>query len=596
MHGQAIAPRARTPHPAVPELPSSGTATTDDGGPLIVDALSPAAAVASLALSAPQTLSITSDRGDLSAAALTDQASRLAAHLTAIGTRPGDRVAYVGRNSPATLVTVLACAWTGAVAVPLSFRLAPAELATTLAHCGATAVVVGRGSVATAVEAQPLLGHVRWIVDDEHQSTSSAPAPGTVLAGREPDVTVRAPDPTMRNPDLVGWVSPGWDRRGWDSLSALGEVPDAARTDPLPRDGDDLAVLLYTSGTSGRPKGVMLTWGNLAWATRNIESEIKTRPDDVTLAVAPMFHVGGLNALTLSTLVRGGTVVVRETFDAQRTLDDLRDGQITSVFGVPAMFAAIARCPDFATSDLSGVRAALVAGALVPEGLLADYLSRGIRLQTSWGMTETAPAVTCVPRHLTASKPGSAGRPLPYTEVRLRDRDGDLVTEPGRTGEITVRGPNVTRGYWADPEATAAVLSPDGWLRTGDLARWDEDGFVTIVGRCTDMINTGGEKVYPAEVERALRDLPGVSEVVVLGVPDLTWGETVAAVLECPVPVDIEVVQAVAARTIARYKLPRVLLCLPELPRTDSGKVDRRGLRDTLNAAARDAPPAPASP
>src|SRR5659263_365467 len=198
---------------------------------------------------------------------------------------------------------------------------------------------------------------------------------------------------------------------------------------------DDLAVVMYTSGTSGRPKGVMHTHGNLWWSQRNIDEVLDTRRNDVTLAVAPMFHIGGLNAFTLRTLLRGGTVALRRTFGAERTLDDLASRTITSVFGVPAMYAAVARCERFTTADLSGVRAAIIGGAPTPPGLLERYLAQGLVLRPSWGMTELAPAATYLPTACLATQPGSVGIPLPHSRIRPVSPDtGEEVREPGLTG------------------------------------------------------------------------------------------------------------------------------------------------------------------
>jgi fatty-acyl-CoA synthase len=350
---------------------------------------------------------------------------------------------------------------------------------------------------------------------------------------------------------------------------------------------DDLALIMYTSGTSGDPKGVMLTHGNLWWSAANIDQVFDTRRDDVHLGVAPMFHIGGINAFALRTLVRGGTVLVRRAFDPERTLRDLRDGGVSTVFGVPMMLAAVARCPGFRNADLSGVRAAIIAGAPAPVPLIAEYAERGMLLQQSWGMTETAPGGTYLPAARTLDKAGSVGLPLPYTRIRLVDPvDHRDVAEPGVAGEILVRGPNVSPGYWNDAAATRMALV-DGWLRTGDLATRDADGYLWIVGRRCEVINSGGEKIYPVEVERALDGLPDVSEVAVLGIPDPTWGETVLAVLECPdgSRPTLERVREYGGRTIARYKLPTRIGSLPGLPRNQAGKVDKNRLRQQFGRA-----------
>ncbi|HEX5333512.1 MAG TPA: AMP-binding protein, partial [Cellulomonas sp.] len=500
--------------------------------------LSPATALAQLARRQPETVSVVADDGTvLTASRLHDATVALAGRLAAGGVQPGDRVVYAGRNSPAALLTLLASAHLGAVYVPLNFRLAPAEVRLALDHCTPHALVV----------------------EEELAALYS-------VAGRHVPVSLTAHD-------------------------AAGAAAPAVVPPRRVLEADDLAVIMYTSGTSGRPKGVMLTHGNLWWSQRNIDEVFDTRRNDVTLAVAPMFHIGGLNAFTLRTLLHGGTVVLRRTFDAERTLDDLASTTITSVFGVPAMYAAVARCERFATADLSGVRAAIIGGAPTPAGLLESYRARGLILRPSWGMTELAPAATYLPTPCLTSQPGSVGVPLPYTRIRVVSPDtGEDVRGPGLPGELWVAGPQVTPGYWQDEEATRAALTPDGWLRSGDLAVRDADGCLTLVGRCAEAINTGGEKVVPGEVERSLDALAGVSEVVVVGAPDPAWGETVVAVLECAdtVTPTLAEVRELAALTIARFKLPTRILRVGTLPRTATGKVDRCAVKALAASAAED--------
>jgi len=451
-------------------------------------------------------------------------ATALAATLREHGTRPGDRVCWSGRNDPGLLVTLLATHLARAVFVPLNFRATGPELAAALALV-------------------------------------------------EPRVVVVHPETAPVGPGPSGLAS------AWLEWPAAAQRP--ADDEPVVApDPDDLAVLMFTSGSSGRPKAVMLSHANLWWSARNLEVCLDLRPDDVTLTVAPMFHIGGLNAFTLGTLRRGGTAVVRRAFDAERTLDDLAHGGITSVFGVPAMYAAVARCPGFETADLSGVRAALVGGASVPAQIVDAYARRGLHLYPSWGMTEAAPSGTLLRRPRPGAAQCSVGTPLPYLRLRLVDPEtGDVVTEPGRRGEIAVSGPQVTRGYWRDSAATSAAIV-DRWLHTGDLAVRDADGSLAVVGRTSEVINTGGEKVVPGDVEAALADLD-VRDLLVVGVPDSTWGDVVVAVLECDPEAapTLEEVRRVAGTRLARYKLPKAVVALPELPRTASGKVDRCAVR-----------------
>ncbi len=430
--------------------------------------LSPAAAFALVAERAPERRSIVDDDGTvLTAAAVQRAVESLAARCAALGLRPGDRIAYAGRNSPTLLLTALAAAHLGAVLLPLNFRLAEGETRDLLQRCGVSVVVVE--------------DQLRELIDQARLGTSVTHVIDATAAF--------LPDPS---------------------------TPAVARLRCAP---DELALLMATSGSSGHPKIVRLSHGNLWWSARNIDEAFDTREDDVVLAVAPMFHIGGFNGFTWRTFLRGGTVLIRRTFDADRTLVDLTEGGVTALFGVPAMYAALTRSPTFAQADLTAVRSAITGGAPLPSGLVERFAARGLTLRNSWGMTETAPAATCLPAGDTLTHPGSVGLPLPHTRIRLVCPDtGEDVAEPGVVGELWVQGPNVMSGYWQDEVATAAAVTSDGWLRTGDLATRAADGYLTIVGRRSELINTGGEKVIPGEVEGALAELPGTSGVVVVGV------------------------------------------------------------------------------
>ncbi|MPY55950.1 acyl-CoA synthetase [Streptomyces spongiae] len=489
---------------------------------------------------------------EFSAAQLSRTVDEFAAGLAERGLRRGDRIAYLGLNSVTFLQTLFAAAHLGAVFVPVNFRLAADEVRHILTDSGAHTLVVEEGH--------------RELVESV---MSDVPARCHVLVDTDPRC------PSTEAPVAV-----------WTPLSELLGA-DRPFTVPVPLHDDDLASLMYTSGTTGRPKGVMLTHGNLWWNAVNVDSMVDTRSDDVNLAVAPLFHIGGLNALTLRTLLRGGTVVLRRAFDPAQCLRDLVDHRVTSLFGVPAMYTALMRVPGFAEADLTALRAAIVAGAPVPERLIVDYAERGVLLQQSWGLTETAPFATCLPAGLTTEKTGSAGSPMPYTEIRLVDpATGTRIDGVEARGEICVRGPNVAAGYWNNPEATAAAFDDAGWFHTGDIAHRDRDGFYYIVDRLKDMIISGGENIYPAEVERVLAACPGVLEAAVIGVPDPKWGETVLAVLTCEpgITPTLDVVRAFVGESLARYKLPTRVMVAEQLPRNASGKLVKSDLRRWVEA------------
>ncbi len=306
--------------------------------------------------------------------------------------------------------------------------------------------------------------------------------------------------------------------------------------------------------------------------------------NDVTLTAAPIFHIGGLNVTTLLTFQKGGCVVLHRAFDPGRALADIAADRVTTMFGVPAMFLFMAQHPNFAEADLSSVRMLVIGGAPCPLPLLKIYAARGVSMQQGYGLTETAPFVSLLAPEFGESKAGSAGRAPMFTDVKVASSDGETVLEPGRQGEVCVRGPNVTPGYWGLPEATKLAIDADGWFHTGDGGYFDADGLLYISDRIKDMIVTGGENDYPAEVESALMRHPALAEVAVLGEPDEKWGEAVVAfaALKPGHTLDIEQLRAFAGEHLARYKLPRRLEIVPALPRNATGKILKYQLRTML--------------
>ena len=289
---------------------------------------------------------------------------------------------------------------------------------------------------------------------------------------------------------------------------------------------------MYTSGTTGRPKGAMLTHGNIWWNNTSSMLTLDTLADDVTLVPAPLFHIGGLNVTTLSAFQKGALVVLHRGFDPGRALADIAAHRVTIMFGVPAMFLFMAQHPSFAETDLSSIRLLIVGGAPCPLPVLKTYIARGVVMQQGYGLTETSPMVSFLAPEYALTKVGSSGR---HADVRRRETR--RFRRPRRRdaacaqGEILVRGPNVTKGYWGLPDATAKAIDPDGWFHTGDAGFFDEEGFLTISDRIKDMIITGGENVYPAEIESQLMRHPAIAEVGVIGEPDSQWGERVVAVV-----------------------------------------------------------------
>jgi fatty-acyl-CoA synthase len=340
---------------------------------------------------------------------------------------------------------------------------------------------------------------------------------------------------------------------------------------------------MFTSGTTGQPKGVILTHGNIWWNGVNVDSRPGICRGDTTFAIAPLFHIGGLNALALRAIVRGGTMVIRRSFEPIGFLRDLVDYRVNSFFAVPAMLAALARVPGVFAADLSCLHSVVVAGAPVPPSLIEQYAKHGIALQQAWGLTETAPFATHLPAEHTLAKLGSAGIPMPYTEIQIVDPASGLPVGPGvNGGEILVRGPNVTPGYWNSPDATAAAFDDDGWFHSGDVGYLDTDGYLYIVDRLKDMIISGGENIYPAVVGCAVSDLPGLIDVAVVGAADEQWGETVVAIacFTDGAELTLENVHEHCANKLVRYKLPRRLKLVKAVPRNASGKLDKMYSKD----------------
>lgn len=495
---------------------------------------------------------------------LYEHIGRFASGLRADGIGPGDRVAYAGHNSLAFLATMLAANWVGAAFVPLNFRLAGPELAAIIIDARPD-VLVAESHQAHLIDADmPRLAIRRpLLIDDD----PAAPAEHALTAS-------------------------------WGSYAAF-RTEHRELHPSVPQHDDDVAALLYTSGTTGRPKGVILTHGNLWWNWVNVDSVVDTRVGDVTLAVAPMFHIGGLNAFTLRTLTRGGTVIVHRVFDPDAVLTELVSSRVNSIFLVPAMLAAIERVPGFADAELGALRSTIVAGAPVPPSLIERFTRKGVALQQAWGLTETAPFATYLEAAMTGEKLGSCGQPMPYTSVRLVD-PATLrpIDEPDTMGEMWVRGPNVSPGYWNNPEATGAAFTDDGWFRTGDLGRTDAQGYFYIVDRLKDMVISGGENIYPAEIENVLGDHDGIADVAVIGVADERWGEAVCAVAAfAGEPSTLDELREWLASRIARYKLPRRLVVVERVPRNGAGKLDKVALRALVaelserEIANTDAPP-----
>jgi fatty-acyl-CoA synthase len=456
---------------------------------------------------------------------------RVTAHLqSSWGVQAGDRVAWLGFNHELQLVTLVACARLGAVFLPLNFRLAVPELQQVM------------------LDAQP-----RLLVHDSH------------LAGTAEALQVE-----------------GLKHTHHDTLIAS----PAPRGLPLPDVHKDLPLLLvYTSGTTGLPKGAVHTQAALLANARASAWAHDFVPGDKVLSTLPMFHVGGLCIQTLPALLAGVQVVLHPRFDPTAWLDEMDTSQPTLSLLVPATMRAVFEHPRWAETPLTCLRGIMTGSSTVPVAYLQTLHARGVPVGQVYGTTETGPVSIVLRLPDAMARVGASGWPHPQAQVKLIDAQGQEVG-PGETGEVCIRADNLMRGYWrADGEVNAGL--EDGWFHSGDLGQRAEDGCITIVGRSKDMIISGGENIYPAEIENLLVTLPGVAECAVVGLPDARWGEVPVAVLvrsadPAGQTLDAQAVLVHLQTRIARFKLPRRVLFADKLPKSALGKVQKPALQAEL--------------
>jgi len=419
-----------------------------------------------------------------------------------LAVQKGDRVAWLGYNSPDMLVLLFALARLGAILVPLNWRLTAAEHRVILEDC-----------------------RPKWLAFDGDFE------PHARQLGTPPiEFKFNA------NPELVG------------------------------SDADEL-LIVYTSGTTGRPKGAVLAQSALLWNGYNAIHAHDLGQSDHVLSALPMFHVGGLNNQTLPALLAGATVTLHKRFDPGLWLADVAARKPTISLLVPATIQAVISHPDWAKTDLSSLKMLNAGSMVVPDSMIRAFHARGVPVGQIYGCTETAPIAVVLLKEDAMRKVGSAGKPALHCEVKLVD------------GEVWVRGPNVMCCYWNDPAATEAVLTPDGWFRTGDLARIDEDGFYWIIGRSKDVIISGGENIHPAELENVLADCPQIAEAAVVGVDDPKWGESACACVVRKSSIDEQEVLSLFRDRLAKFKHPRRVVFLDSLPRNAMGKVLKQDLK-----------------
>lgn len=342
---------------------------------------------------------------------------------------------------------------------------------------------------------------------------------------------------------------------------------------------EDALFILYTSGTTGQPKGAIYTYRMLFWNSINTSMSLQLTCDDHTINCMPSFHTGGWNVLLTPMLHRGATVGLIKKFDPERILQLLEERRSTVFMGVPTMLKMMKETDAYRKAELNNMRYMVVGGEAMPYALIRSWHNKGVSIRQGYGLTEVGPNITSLHQDDAEKKLGSIGRPNFYVEARLLDEHG-IEVEKDQIGELCLKGNMVTPGYWKNDRATRAALI-DGWFRTGDLMRMDEEGYLFVVDRKKSMYISGGENVYPAEIEKVLLDIEGIKDAAVIGIPDEKWGETGKAfyVVDGSVKVDINFIQTHCAQKLARFKIPKYFVCIDSLPKNDSGKIDRRALQ-----------------
>lgn len=481
---------------------------------------------------------ITFEDQTFSYAALQVRVAKLAAHFKNQGVRKGDRIGYVGQNHPAFLETLFAAASLGAIFVPLNYRLSGPELEYIINDAGLHQLVYDAfmDDTVSAIQGQVCCRDYLTI----ELNNTSFPAYEDVLRG----------DSTLQQ-----------------------------RTPTAP---DDIAFIMYTSGTTGLPKGVMLTHANVFWNDVNV-TYIEHTIGPVVLTCCPLYHIAGLSCTALAAIFRGAHQILHRSFEPARALNDIEFYKVNTALCVPAMLLFMSQQECFERTDMSSLVAMMSGGAPVPAPLIKVYQAKGVPFYQVYGLTETAPYALMNIADDCRERPEASGKPVFFCQVKVADEAGHELPI-GEKGEICIRGPNVMAGYWNKPEATARAISSDGWFFSGDVGYQDEQGFFYVNDRKKDMVITGGENVYPAEVEAVLYQHDAIQEVAVIGLPDDKWGEAVTAVIafKAGQRLSIDQLRAFCEDKLARYKIPLRLHEVDALPRNPSGKILKYQLRDEL--------------
>ncbi|MGD8386680.1 MAG: long-chain fatty acid--CoA ligase [Desulfobacteraceae bacterium] len=478
------------------------------------------------------------------------RADKTSCWFQSLGIEKGDRVAVMMTNCPEFLEIFLACARLGAIFIPINFRLAKPELDFTLRNSRPRLFVFGE------------------------QYTEMVKALGL---GRDLPLMLQA---VIREPDGDSDKETIFLDFQRDSASFDGKAPFLTQS-LGPADPEEPHVIMYTSGTTGQPKGAVLSHRKTFFNCLNADIFFKLHFDDIMLIVLPLFHSGGLFIQAAPILYKGGTLIVHSKFDPDQTFQDIARYRVTKFLGVPTVYRALLLVPSEQRGDLSSLSVCAIGGEKTTVELLKECGKAGFPLRQIMGQTETSILLWASEEDF-MKKPGSVGRPVFHAEVDIFNRDGSR-TPPGEVGEIVVRGSITMKEYWQDPVRTEETIK-NGWHHTGDLAKKDEDGYFYLVDRAKDMYISGGENVYPAEVEKVLREHPGIEDVAVAGIPDPLWGETgVAFVIpKSGINMNPSELLALCDGKLARYKWPKKVAFCEDFPRTTLGKV-RKGILIEVN-------------
>ncbi len=496
---------------------------------------------------APERTAIRFERGDWTNTQFEDRVGRLAVALRhELGIGEGDRVAHLGLNSPDLLALFFACARIGAIIVPLNWRLTPAEHAYQIGDSAPSAL----------------------LVEPEYWDH----------VGR-----IRGQFPSLRCVAYRGTGAPG---AGWLDYEAM-LAASAPLSPDAKRDLKTPCEIKYTSGTTGKPKGAVRTQEGVLFNAINSGYVFELTPQDHVLTAIPMFHAGGMHIQTTPAVHWGATITIHRRFEPAAVLAELRASRPTLLLSVPAALSAMIAHPDFARTDIACLKCICGGSSVVPEAVIRPWVERGVPFNQVYGMTETGPIAIASSIADGKRKSTSAGKAVPYMEARLVDDAGRDV-QPGARGEIWLRGRTLLKEYWRNPAATQAAFDAEGWFKTGDVAHRDEEGFYFVDDRKTDMIISGGENIYPAELENVLADCPDIAEFAVIGRPDPKWVEVPVAIVVAKSGrrPTAEQILALFHDRLARYKHPRdVIFVEGPLPRTSLGKVQKYELRARLGVA-----------